>query len=222
MTEATRNIPRLAATCLVLAACGESASTGPQIDEDGVIHLEVRLHLLRSSALDELDVRLTDEEVGEVVQAVNDVWAQADVVWQTERIVRETALNPELFRQLLNGGFGNQTSLVAAVLPDDNLRRDVWNVFLIRDFGGALGGVYLPGDRVVVSAELDPRGNRNLSGGTARILAHELGHSLGLEHVPCTVAGNLMAAGCPQGTRTRLVPNQIRIARRQAETGRPF
>ncbi len=153
---------------------------------------------------------------------MNEVWAQASVVWQIEQIVREPALNPDVFRQVLNDPRGNSTSLVAAVLPTENRRPDIWNVFLIRDFGGAVGGVYLLRDRVVVAAELDPIGNRDLSGGTARILAHELGHSLGLDHVPCTATGNLMAAGCPTGTRTRLEPFQIQIARQQAETGRPF
>ncbi len=203
----------------MLAACGESAPTSP---EDGAINLEMRLHLLQSSELAALDATLTDDEVGEVIQAVNEVWAQAGVVWHTERIVRERALNPNVFRQVLNDRSGNSTSLVAAVLPSENLRPDIWNVFLIRDFGGTIGGVYLPSNRVVVSAELDPLGNRDLSGATARILAHELGHSLGLNHVPCIAAGNLMAAGCPLGTRTQLEPAQIRTTRQQAETGRPF
>ena len=207
---------------MMLAACGESAPTSPGPDEDGAIHLEMRLHLLQSSQLDALDATLTDDEVGEVIQAVNEVWAQAGVVWQIEQIIREPALNPDVFWQVLNDPRGNSTSLVVAVLPKENIRPDIWNVFLIRDFGGAIGGVYLLRERVVVSAELDPLGNRDLSGGTARILAHELGHSLGLNHVPCTATGNLMAAGCPTGTRTRLETVQIQMARQQAETGQPF
>ena len=207
---------------MILAACGDSAPTDPQLSEDGAIILEVRVHLLQSSVLDELDVTLTDAEVGELVQSLNEVWAQAGVVWQTEQIVREPALNPDLFRQVLNDRTGSSTSLVASVIPTDNLRPDIWNVFMVRDFGGGLGGVYFPGLRFVVSAELDPLGDRDLSGGTSRILAHELGHSLSLIHVPCTTAGNLMAAGCPQGTRTRLDTFQVQAARQQAETGHPF
>ena len=56
----------------------------------------------------------------------------------------------------------------------------------------------------------------------ARILAHELGHSLGLAHVACTTGGNLMAAGCTLGSRTFLNAIQITRVRLQAETGRPF
>ena len=205
MTVTTNNIRRLAATCLILAACGESAPTGPEPDEDGAIHLELRIHLLQSSELDALDATLTDDEVGVVIRAVNEVW-----------------LNPDAFRQLVNNLGGNLNGLVAAVLPTENVRPDIWNVFLVRDFGGTIGGVYLVRQQVVVSAELDPLGSRDLSGGTARILAHELGHSLGLDHVQCSGPGNLMAAGCPLGTRTRLDPVQIQSARRQAKTGRPF
>ena len=58
-------------------------------------------------------------------------------------------------------------------------------------------------------------------GGMARILAHELGHSLGLVHVPCAGQGNLMAAGYTLGTRTLLDVIQITEARLQAETGKP-
>lgn len=211
---------------MILAACGESAPTSPErtpeLAKDGPINLEMRIHLLQSSELEALDATLTDDEVGEVIQAVNEVWAQADVVWQIEQIVREPALNADVFRQVLNDPTGNSTSLVATVIPKENIRPDIWNVFLIRDFGGSIGGVYLLINQVVVAAELDPTGNRDLSGATARILSHELGHSLGLNHVPCTTTGNLMAAGCPTKIRTRLEAFQIQIARQQAGTGRPF
>ena len=85
-----------------------------------------------------------------------------------------------------------------------------------------MGGVYLPIEKVVVSTELDPLGQRDIDGGIARILAHELGHSLGLVHVPCTAQGNLMATGCTLGSRTFLDATQITRVQVQAEFGRPF
>jgi hypothetical protein len=75
---------------------------------------------------------------------------------------------------------------------------------------------------VVVSAEIDPGGRREIGEGMSRILSHELGHSLGLVHVLCTGQGNLMAAGCPLGSRTLLDATQITGTRMQAETARPF
>ena len=220
MIDPTRSIRRLATACLFLAACSES--TSPPTPDLEIIHLDMRLHLLQSSELDQLDVTLTDTEVGVLIEGLNDVWRQAGVAWRLEQIVREPALNPDAFRAFLSDQSQSATSLVAEVLPTEHLRPDVWNVFLVRDFGGRLGGVYFRSRRVVVGAELDPTGARDLRGGTARILAHELGHSLGLNHAPCTAAGNLMAAGCSGGTRTRLEPEQIEIARHQAELGHPF
>ena len=81
--------------------------------------------------IDRLDVTLTDDKVGELVQSLNEVWAQAGVVWQIEQIVREPALNPDVFREVLNDRTGSRTSLVATVLPDENIRADIWNVFLV-------------------------------------------------------------------------------------------
>ena len=107
---------------MILAACGDAAPTSPEPDEGGAIQLEMRFHLLQSSVLDALDVTLTDAEVGELVQSLNEIWAQAGVVWQIEQIVREPALNPDVFREVLNDRTGSRASLVAAVLPDENLR----------------------------------------------------------------------------------------------------
>jgi hypothetical protein len=71
-------------------------------------------------------------------------------------------------------------------------------------------------------AEFDPTGARDLVVSGPRILAHELGHSISLEHGPCTTVGNLMAPGCTTGERTRLTEDQITFALRQARFNRPF
>ena len=88
--------------------------------------------------------------------------------------------------------------------------------------GGIAGGVYLSGVPAVIIAEFDPSGARDLVGSGPRILAHELGHSLGLVHVPCTAEGNLMAPGCSAGLRTHLTEDQIATARTQRDINRPF
>ncbi len=164
----------------------------------------------------------TRDVVTELLAAVNETWAQAGIVWSLESIVREDARNESLFRRALTDPNVSPISVLTSVLTPENLRRDIWNVFMIRDFGGRLGGVYLPGEKVVVSTEIDPLGQRDIDGGMARILAHELGHSLGLIHVPCTAQGNLMATGCTLGSRTFLDATQITRVRVQADFGRPF
>ena len=108
------------------------------------------------------------------------------------------------------------------MLPRQNLLTGEWDVFLAHSFGGITGGLYFPDIPAALSAELDPEGRRELTRATARILAHELGHSLSLPHVPCTTAGNLMSPGCEAADRTRLTEAQVEAARRQAEAGRPY
>ena len=204
---------------LILGACSDGA--GPT-DHPEPIELAVRVHLVQSDQLDELNVRLSDAEVTELMTAVNRTWAQAGVIWSLESIVREDARSESLFHSALTDPNVSLVSVLTSVLTPENVRPDIWNVFLIRDFAGGLGGVYLPIEKLVVSAEIDPSGQRNIDGGMSRILAHELGHSLGLVHIPCAGQGNLMAAGCAPGTRTLLDATQITRARFQAETGVPF
>ncbi len=203
---------------LILGACSDSAGpTGPE-----AIELAVRVHLVHSNQLDALNVRLSEAEVAELMTAVNETWAQAGIVWSVENIVQDDARNESLFSRALIDPTVSLISVLTSVLTLESLRDDIWNVFMIRDFGDALGGVYLEIERVVVSAEIDPSGQRDTNGGMARILAHELGHSLGLDHVQCAAQGNLMAAGCTLGSRTFLDATQIAGVRLQAETGRPF
>ena len=178
---------------LTLGAC--SNSTGPTNEpkdiEPKAIELAVRMHLVQSGQLDALNVGLSDAEVTELMTAVNRTWARASIIWSLESIVREDARNEPLFSRAPT----DPTVDPVSVLTTEHLRPDIWNVFMIRDFGGSLGGVYLPIEKVVVSTEVDPLEQRDIDGGMARILGHELGHSLGLIHVPCTAQGNLMATG---------------------------
>ena len=208
---------------LILGACSDIGDepTGPA-NQPEAIELTLRVHLVQSDQLEALNVGLSDAEVTELMTAVNGTWAQAGVTWSLESIFREDARNEPLFRRALTGSTEDLISVLTSVLTAENLRPDIWNVFMIRDFGGRLGGVYLANERVVISTEVDPLGQRDTGGGMARILAHELGHSLGLQHVACTAQGNLMAAGCTLGLRTFLDATQITGVRVQAETGRPF
>ncbi len=179
------------------------------------------MHLVQSDQLEELNVGLSNAEVTELLAAVNEIWAQASVVWSLESIVRENARNESLFQSALTDPDVSLGSVLTSVLPVENLRDDVWNVFMIRNFG-ELRGVYLANERVVVSAEINPNGQRDIDGDMSRTLAHELGHSLGLFHFECEGQGNLMAPECLLGTPTRLDASQIADARFWAALGRPF
>jgi hypothetical protein len=66
---------------------------------------------------------------------------------------------------------------------------------------------------------LTPEAVRDLAGDGGRILAHEIGHMLGLSHVSCTAAGNLMAPECPSDNPAGLAGSQIGRARAQVLLG---
>ena len=221
-SDPTRRLTGLVAAALILGACADGVDepTGPS-DQDA-FELPVHLHVVQSDHVGALNALLTDPEVGKLMVAVNQTWSQAGITWILESIVRERARNESVFREALMNRALSPIVALPSVLSHDDARPDVWNVFMIRDFGGTVGGAYLPMEHVVVSSEVDPLGQRDVRGGMARVLAHELGHSLGLADVACTEEGNLMAADCLQGSRTYLDPSQVTRARLQADFGRPF
>jgi hypothetical protein len=208
----------LALAVLFMGACSDESSVGPQSSQ---ITLKVRVHLLQSTEFAPLNSTLADSEVLQLFAGANAIWERAGVTWQVESIVRVEVLNAAGYASILRGEIPATGPAIASVLPLENAAPDEWDVFLLRDFGGLVGGVYLSPFSSVVAAELDPAGQRDLSGSAARILAHELGHSLTLQHVTCTADGNLMSPGCATGDRSLLTSGQIDLARVQANTGRP-
>lgn|GEM_PF-1982166 len=201
----------------VVIAC-DSQSPVQEVEREALV-LDVRVHLLESAESDGVTTTLSETEVADVFEAVNEVWDQAAIVWRIESIVRAEASDPGPFQRFLDGVDAPSIEAIAGIIPRNELLDDYWDVFLIRDLGGLAGGIYFPSIPAVLQPELDPLGARGLDGGLARILAHELGHALSLPHVPCTADGNLMAPGCFSGDRSRLGEEQIEAARRQAGEG---
>jgi len=212
----------LTISALIFVSCGDDSGPAEIVaPHRSVIALRVRVHLL-SSEFPPLSTELTEDEVATVFGRVNAIWQQALIRWEIESIVREDALNSDAFAAILRGELPISDDLIASVLPRENLLSGDWDVFLILSLGGIAGGIYFPGIPAALSAELDPDGQRKLTGATARILAHELGHSLSLQHVPCTATGNLMSPGCPAADRRKLTESQVEAARQQALAGHPY
>lgn len=203
----------------VLLSCASNSSDNEELSP---ISLNVRVHLLESPDSQGLTTTLDEDDIQALFDGVNDVWEQASIVWNIESIVRETAFNGADYERALRGEIPFSFDLINSTIPRQRLTNNQWDVFLIRDLGGGVGGVYFPGIPAVLQAEIDPSGVSGLQGGLVRILSHELGHSLSLPHVACTPEGNLLAPGCVQGVRTRLDEGQIEAARRQAASNRPF
>jgi hypothetical protein len=81
------------------------------------------VHLLEESTVVSLDATLTDDEVFMLIAGVNDVWAQADITWEIEAIVRERAQNGIDYARALVGEIPFSGSLIRSVLPTDRLLR---------------------------------------------------------------------------------------------------
>ncbi len=176
------------------------------------------MHLL-TSRLPPVHSTFDAATVTALVARVNEIWRPADVMWEIESIVREFAQSEDEIEEVLLAGRRFSTGVITAVLPKDRLFEEGWDAFVLHDLVSAGGspGVYLAFLPAAVSSEVDPAGLDD----PGRILAHELGHSLTLLHVECTLAGNLMAPLCDSHDRTRLTAEQIAQAREHAKTRRP-
>ena len=201
-----------------LAVFAVQAAASP----DSVYRLPLRVHLLSSPVSAALTTIRTEPEVQTLCATANAIWRQANIEWVLESVVREEAPNGAVFEQLLAGEIPRTRERLTSIAPRERLLRPGWNLFLIRDFGRIGGGVfYTELDGIILAErgfgyELPPDGR----GGAT--LAHELGHSLGLFHVPCDSTRNILAIGCWDPSQlSSLTPAQIGTARRQAATGRP-
>lgn len=216
-----RRIALLAGSLIVLACGDDSGTVGPAAPSPlpaATLRLPLRVHLL-SSRLAPIDATLGAREAWELIGRVNEIWGQADILWEIEAITHELAQSEDQVEAVLLAGFPLSAGLIAAILPRDRLFAEGWDAFIVHDLASAGGspGIYFLSLPAVVSSEVDPAG----LGDPGRILAHELGHSLSLLHVACTAAGNLMAPGCNREDRTRLSAEQHEQARGQAKTRRP-
>jgi len=214
--------PLAPVTLLMTVACGSSPMGGtppPPPPSANTISLPVRVHVV-SSRIGQIDSGLSDAEVQALFGRANEVWAQADVRWVLESIAREPALMEDELEAAIQGTAPLTADLLLSVLPQSNLLAGGWDVFLVNDLTAVAGfpGIFFPSLPGMIASEVDPAG----IGDPGRILAHELGHSLTLQHVNCTQEGNLMAPGCASTDRTRLTASQVAAARGQAELGTPI
>jgi hypothetical protein len=185
-------------------------------DSGETISIPVKVHLYSFAAAPELNATLKKGDVKKLFDEVNAVWKQAGIQWKVGEVTR---------REVSAGVFP---------APDDRLnrlkfRRQIveaspardaklpWAVAIMASFPIPGGGVYLPETRTVFYAQRNKFGEAH-----AEILAHELGHTLGLQHVQDT--DNLMQASNAGGgaeQAKQLTAEQIATARAQALSGQP-
>jgi hypothetical protein len=121
------------------------------------------------------------------------------------------------------------------MIPDFPDRGKVFRIIVLYTMPDAFGAVYMPKKGVVLMPQVKFAGLIDKGGvwkdgspvffAQSNILAHELGHALGLPHV--ATQGNLMIdgrlrEGSGVGPGTELAEKQIESARTQAKTGGPY
>ena len=197
-----------------LAACGDDAprdvTTPPPYDEFYVIPL--RVHVLTSKELPDVDCRLADADVARVLGKVNGIWHNAGIHWGLESLRREPAAREPRFKVARDlDGEGN-LGLFRLLMPEGSRAFAGLHVYYIHRF--AVNGVWL-GDGVAFVQETAKL--RPVEGGIdedlPRVTAHELGHALGLPHRQART--NLLASGT---TGTRLNTAEVAAARKRAAT----
>ncbi len=149
--------------------------------------LPVRVHLLTSDSVVELQCSFTDSEIKEYFVGVNAIWAQAGIAWEIESIVREPVVTSDGYRDLLAAAANrdgaprpgqNRQRVLRGLIPERNRLDPGFNVYIVEDLGSLMGGVFMPRDQIVLYGRCGPKGEQRPT-----VLAHELGHALSLPHV---------------------------------------
>lgn len=192
---------------------GAADVTEPPPYEDFLV-VPLRVHVLRSEKLDDVDCKLKDADIHRVLGKVNGIWRNAGVHFRLESIVREDAAEQDRFRIAREMTDGKAPHRLFRILrPEGSRRFDGIHVYYIHDFD--VNGVFFLRDDFAFVR--DTARLREVEGGIdepiPRVTSHELGHALGLPHRQDRT--NLLASGT---TGTLLNADEVAIARDRARS----
>ena len=184
---------------------------GPSNNSE-VLVLPLSVYALTSDTTTALDNGHTDAELHAMIGQVNQIWAQANIRFDLQVIQRLPAQGEDAFAELMDQG-GRDAQVLRGLFDRSQLPSEGWSMVLVDDMGAMAPGVYFCDQQVLVSGRVFGRQSRQVP---ANVIAHELGHALGLDHA-CGEGENLMCADGMQPTL--LWAQQISESRTQAMTG---
>ena len=136
------------------------------VDEYESLTLSIAFYILRSNG--DLGSERSDDDIDQLLRNANSIWNQADISLEL-RDAQTLEMDDERIRLLLN----NTTDFLSLI---PNLSRDAINVFLLSSLQGINGIAFIGRGSVAVADTTTVN--------DFRVLAHEIGHMLGLGHVP--------------------------------------
>ena len=193
---------------LLLASCMPStAARSPEST-----NLPLQVYCLSFDAAPDLNCTLGRDDIGEMVKRANRYWEQAGIQWDLLPVV-ERNLDAATFGPITgNEQRAEMKERLIAATPNPGSRDDrVWRVVIMKELPFPAGGLYFAENHTVYFAEKTRRGATK-----PVVLAHELGHALGLRHTDNP--SNLMSIGNPEEKRL-LSEEQITAVRTQAAKG---
>lgn len=205
-------------TLLMLAACMAQTEAPAESSSTTSSHhtLKLKVYRYHFESMPELSSKYSNADIDEAIARVNYIWEQAGINWVLESI-EDVTISRTMFPRLeTNPERSVVKERLINISPAEH-KKGAWNMVLIREFPVPAGGLYLPPTQTLYFAET-ARGGMT----SPIILAHELGHSLGLPHD--RGSNNLMhraagGRGTPQENADSLTSEQIATTQRQAMLG---
>ena len=192
-------------TLIILAFFAPSRMTTALDGPNPSIVIPVRIHLLQSARYPALQSTIAEPAIRSVWTEVDSIWSAARIRFEIRSIETLTALDVPPKRWLQR-----DRNWVKSAIPTEKLHGDALDLCFVHEMGP--NGFYY-GEPVVVSetpSAYKVRGGA--SDRVARVIAHELGHALTLQHRDPKTA--LMASG---STGIDLTEREIQSARKAAE-----